>query len=302
MNGRFLAVDVGGSRIKSAVVVEGKAQEDPPEPVARDLPELLRQIVRRYERHAAGEELQWGLCMPGLIDVATGTIRHSAGLALRDVPVLELLERQLPRPRVFVNDLVAAAVGEAGGGTIALIQVGTGIAGRWVLNGVALPGANGYPGEIGHLRFRADGRRCLCGNTGCAEAYGGWGSIRRRYEEAGRAVSSPAAVQQDARTDPWARRVFEDALEAIGFAASALVAVCDPGTLRVGGGLSATWGETLLVSIRDALKIGVLAELAASTRIEATKLGERASLIGLAELASEEGRPELEQLRRPRTP
>jgi predicted NBD/HSP70 family sugar kinase len=102
-------------------------------------------------------------------------------------------------------------------------------------------------------------------------------------------VSSPAAVPQDARTDLWARDVFEDALEAIGFAASALVAVCDPGTLRVGGGLAAAWGDALLASIRRALRVGVLPELAAATRVESTKLGERASLIGLAALASAGG-------------
>ena len=225
--------------------------------------------------------------MPGLIDTITGTVRHSAGLALQDVPVLDLLARDLPRPRVFVNDLVAAAVGEAGGGTLALIQIGTGIAGRWVVDGVALPGAHGYPGEIGHLRFRARGRRCLCGNMGCAEAYGGWGAIRRRFAESGRPVSSPAEVLRAARSDPLARRVLKDALDAIGFAASALVAVADPGILRVGGGLSAAWGETLLASLRNALSGRVLAEVAAATPVEQTRLGERASLIGLATLASE---------------
>jgi glucokinase len=288
VTGRFLAVDVGGSRIKSAVVVDGIAQEHRPQPVARDLSGLLDQIVRVYERAAAGKELSWGLCMPGLIDVPRGTVRYSAGLGLRKVPVLDLLERDLPRPRVFVNDLVAAAVGEAAGGTIALIQIGTGIAGRWVVDGAALPGTNGYPGEIGHLRFRVDGRQCDCGNRGCAEAYGGWGAIRHRYEEAGRPVSSPAAVLRDARTDPWAGAVLEDALEAIGFAASALVAVCDPGTLRVGGGLAAAWGDALLASIRRTLTVGVLAELAAATRVEGTKFGERSSLIGLATLASQD--------------
>ena len=197
-----------------------------------------------------------------------------------------LSKRKVPRPCVFVNDLVASAVGEAGGGTIALIQIGTGIAGRCVVNGVALPGANGYAGEIGHLCFRPGGRRCLCGNRGCAEAYGGWGSVQRRYEEARRTVFSPAAVLENARSDPWARGVFEDALAALGFAACALVSACDPGTLRVGGGLCAAWGETLLTSMRNALTVGVLAELAASTRIERTKLGDRASLLGLAALAS----------------
>jgi glucokinase len=282
----FVAIDVGGSRIKSALVVNGEAEEAPPRPVSHGLRELLRQIVSVYERTGRGEEVQWGLCMPGLVDVDAGRVRHSVALGLRDIPVLELLERDLPRPRVFVNDLVAAAVGEAAGGTIALIQIGTGIAGRWVVDGIPQTGKNAFAGEIGHLRFRPDGRTCLCGNSGCAEAYGGWGAVRLCYELAGRSVWSPADVVRDARTDPWARRVLEDAFEAIGFAASTLVAVCDPGTLRVGGGLAAAWGEPLLATIREALAVGVLSEVAAATRVECAKLGERASLLGLAALAA----------------
>jgi glucokinase len=281
----FVAIDVGGSRIKSALVVDGEAREQPPEPVARGLEALLRQIGACYERAAGGERLPWGLCMPGLIDVESGTLRYSANLDLRDVPVPRLLAADLPAPAVFVNDLVAAAVGEAEGGTLALLQVGTGIAGRWTLDGAAPPGATGYAGEIGHLRFRRDGLECPCGGRGCAEAYGGWGGIRRRYEQDGREAASPAALLDEARTDGWAQEVLDDALEAISFAASVLVAVCDPGTLRVGGGLAAAWGETLLTAIRRELDDAVLGEVAAATRVEGTKLGDRASLLGLYRLA-----------------
>ena len=60
-------------------------------------------------------------------------------------------------------------------------------------------------------------------------------------------------------------RRAREAHEAIGFAAAALVATCDPGTLRLGGGLAAAWGETLLAAIRAALSERVLPEVAAAT-------------------------------------
>jgi len=282
----FLAFDVGGSSIKWATVVDGEADEHPREPVAQGIEQLVSQIARLYERAAGGAHPPWGLCMPGLIDARLGTVGYAANLDLRNVPMLELLEATLPRPAVFENDLVAATVGEAEGGTLAMIQVGTGIAGRSAVNGVVPPSATGQAGEVGHLRFRPGGRPCTCGKHGCAEAYGGWGAIRHRYEEAGRTASSPAALLEDARVDPWAGEVLEDALAAIGFAAAALVAVSDPGTLRVGGGLAAAWGETLLTSIRVALQAQVLPDLASATRVESTKLGDRASLLGLYTLAS----------------
>ena len=234
----FLAVDVGGTWVRSALVVDGHVGELAREPVASDLDGLLAQLGR-----LAGQAEQWGMCIPGLVE--NGTVRYAANLPLRDTPLLELL---VPRPLVFVNDLVAATVGEAAGETLALLRVGTGIAARFALDGRVLPG-----GEVGHLRFRDGGPPCRCGNRGCVEAY-------LRAEDAG-----------------------DDALEAIGFAAAALVAAWDPGTLRLGGGLAAAWGETLLDAVREGVRERVLP--ATVVDVEPVRLGDVAPLVGLAELA-----------------
>jgi glucokinase len=231
----FLAVDVGGSWVKSGVVVDDHVQDQTREPVAGELDGLVTQLNR------LAEGSDWGLCVPGLVE--NGTVRYAANLPLRDTQLPELLE---PPPRVFVNDLVAATVGEAAGGTLALLQVGTGIAARLAVDGHVLTG-----GEVGHLRFRDDGPQCSCGNRGCVEAY----------------------VRAD---EP-------DALEAIGFAAAALVAAWDPGTLRLGGGVAAAWGETLLEAVRTAVRERVLP--GTIIEVEPARLGDAAALVGLAELA-----------------
>jgi glucokinase len=236
----FLAVDVGGSSVKSGLIVDGRVEKVAREPVAPDLDGLVAQL----ERVVDGRD--WGLCIPGLIE--NGTVRYAANLPLRETPLPELLE---PRPRVFVNDLVAATVGEADGGTLALLQIGTGIAARCAIDGQVLPG-----GEVGHLRFRDDGPPCRCGNHGCVEAY-----LR----------------EADGPTD--------GALEAIGFAAAALVAAWDPGTLRLGGGVAAAWGETLIEAVRAGLSERVLPSLADSTTVEPARFGDSAALLGLAALA-----------------
>jgi glucokinase len=280
--GAFFAVDVGGSSVKSALVLDGELVQQAREPVARDLEGLVRQIVRLRQGAAAQA---WGLCIAGLVDEENGAVRYAANLGLEDVPIVELLEVEVPTPEVFVNDLVAATVGEAGGGTLALLQVGTGIGARWAVSGSAPSSATGHPGEVGHLRFRAGGLPCRCGNRGCAEAYGSWGGIGARYARAGQPAGSPAALLRDAQTDDWSREVLDDALEAIGFAASALVAVCDPGTLRVGGGVAAAWGERLLDAVRSALNEQVLTDVAAATVVERARFGDAAALLGLAALA-----------------
>jgi len=234
----FLAVDVGGTWVTSGVVADGGVENHSREPVAADLSGLVAQL----NRVAGGRD--WGLCVPGLVE--NGSVRYAANLPLRDTPLPELLES---RPRVFVNDLVAATVGEAAGGSLALLQIGTGVAARCAVEGRVLPG-----GEVGHLRFRDDGPLCRCGNRGCVEAYL-------------RGLADPS----------------DDALEAIGFAAAALVSAWDPGTLRLGGGVAAAWGETLLEAVREAVRERVLPGTA--TTIEPARLGDSAALVGLAELA-----------------
>jgi glucokinase len=274
--GPFLAVDVGGSSVKHALVVDGRLEAQAREPVADDLDGLVEQLTRIHDDAAAPA---WGLCIAGLVDADHGVVRYASNLPLRETPLVELL----PRLDVFANDLVAATVGEADGATLALLQAGTGIAGRCAIDGRV--DARPYAGEVGHLTFRAGGLRCRCGQAGCAEAYGAWGGILDRHVAAGRPAPTPASLLGDAELDEWSREVLDDALAAIGFAAAALVAAYDPGTLRVGGGLAAAWGETLLDAIRDALATSVLPDVAAATTVEPARLGESAALLGLAALA-----------------
>lgn len=276
--GAFLAVDVGGSSVKHALVVDGRVEAQGREQVASELDELVAQLRRIHDEAAA---TAWGLCIAGLVDAERGVVRYAANLPLRETPLLALL----PPVAVFANDLVAATVGEAEGGTLALLQAGTGIAGRCAVGGRV--DARPYAGEVGHLRFRKDGLRCRCGQHGCVEAYGAWGGLLDRHAAAGRPEPTPDTLFAQAEDDEWAREVLDDALEAIGFAASALVAAYDPGTLRVGGGLAAAWGETVLAAIREALETSVLPDVAAATTVEPARLGETAAQLGLYRLSLE---------------
>jgi glucokinase len=261
----FFAVDVGGSAIKSGLVVDGEVEKLAREPVAPELDGLVAQLSRLVSGKTA-----WGLSIAGLVDAEHGSVRYAANLPLRDTRLAELLS---PRPRVFVNDLVAATVGEADGWTLALLQVGTGIAGRFARDGV-VASAQPYAGEVGHLRFRDDGLACRCGRQGCAEAYGSWGGIINRFTTAGRPASTPVELLEQAATDDWAAEVVRDALEAIGFAAAAL------------GGVAAAWGERLLDAVRAGLDERLLPDLAAGTTVEQARLGDAAPLLGLAALAN----------------
>jgi glucokinase len=188
------------------------------------------------------------------------------------------------------NDVTAAAVGEGDHDTFALLQIGSGVAGRTLVDGAVQRGAHGLAGELGHLVFVAGGRRCVCGLDGCVEAYAGMASIRRRYAELGRRAPSAAGVVADAARDHRAAEVLDDALRALAFAAATLVSVCDPGTVRLGGGVAAAWGESLRAAVENGVRERVPPELSSATKIELSQLRERAPLLGLLRLAGAEAR------------
>jgi predicted NBD/HSP70 family sugar kinase len=100
--------------------------------------------------------------------------------------------------RVHVeNDVNAAALGTfthlglAPGSSLAYVNVGTGIAAGFVLDGQLLRGATGAAGEIGHVPMWPDGPPCPCGQRGCAEAIG---SGRAAASDGSRRTEVAAAV------------------------------------------------------------------------------------------------------------
>lgn len=286
MAGRFLVVDVGGTYIKWAVAENELLGDVHRAPTERKTPgRLFEQLGSLHADTAGTEPLPWALCVAGLVDTTRDRVVSAANLPLRDEPILDRLAAVGARPQLVANDVEAAAAGEAAGGTLALLQVGTGVAGRIVVEGAVLSGVHGYGGEVGHLNFVPGGRECACGRFGCVEAYAGMAGLRREYEKLARPAPSPRQLLADADTDEAAARLVEEALGAIAFAAAALVTACDPGTLRLGGGVAAVWGEKLRAAVESDVSDRVPPALGPQTRFELSRLGERAPLLGLLQLA-----------------
>jgi len=283
---RLLVVDVGATDVKWAVATYGALGAVQRTPTRRgSIRQLIDQLSGLHSDAAASEPLPWALCTAGIVDTARGRILWSGNLGLEDAPIVEQLAAAGSRPRFIVNDVDAAAVGEAAGGTLALLQIGSGVAGRFVVDGAALSSTHGYGGEVGHLVYLPGGRPCNCGLAGCVEAYAGMTTIRKRYSELGRTALSALQVLTDAATDRDAAELLDDALSAIAFAAAVVVIAYDPGTLRLGGGVAAAWGERLRAAVESGVADRVPPGLSKRTRFELSRLSERAPLLGLLHLA-----------------
>ncbi len=188
--GRFIGLDVGGTKIAAAVLESGAFETFEPVPTRTDSSEqLVEQIVEEIERCRGETARAVAIGLPSIIDTATGSVRHSVNLPLRNVPLRAVLSERCGLPVYVENDASCAALAEAQVAgqivceNLVMFTIGTGVGGGLVLERQALP--------------RRDERRRAGPHADRARP------VRRR---AGRCRHVPAArLARGARVGPRAR-------------------------------------------------------------------------------------------------
>ncbi|MEV4515209.1 ROK family protein [Dactylosporangium sp. NPDC049525] len=294
-----VAVDVGGTTMKGALVdrsgtahcstrVPTDASSGPDAVLARLLSvvaALREDAVRLGLRTVAA-----GVAVPGIVDERNGVAGRSINLGWRDVPVQAILHDTLRLPTAVGQDVRAGALAEArlGAGrrvgSMVFVPIGTGIASATVVDGRVLTGARYAAGEIGH-GTRATGSPCGCGSFGCLEQVASAAALARRYQErTGRTATSERLSADVAAGESDAVAVWRDAIEALADVLAITIAVVDPDTVVLGGGLSEA-GETLLTPLRAAIRARLTADRTPS--VVRAELGDQAGCLGAGLLAFE---------------
>jgi predicted NBD/HSP70 family sugar kinase len=180
-----------------------------------------------------GQVLGLGVSIGGHVDGEAGVVRFSPDLSWSgEVPLAELLKGPTGFEVVVVeNDVNVLVDAEQWSGTagryrrFAVVKVGTGIGCGLSLHRGLERGATGAAGELGHVAFQLNGRRCVCGNRGCLQTVASADAIVRVIRERGeRAVDTIDAAADLARGgDQLARRSFERAGKALGIGLAILL-------------------------------------------------------------------------------
>jgi glucokinase len=286
-----LALDVGGTGMKAAVIDEHGASlrtSERPTP-AGDGPDAVVAAIRAIARELSGPDVAAvGTVVPGSVDVAAGIARYSANLGWRDVPIRDLLIRDLALPVTLEHDVRGAGLaettfGRARGVSDCLIMIiGTGIAGVLRSGGTMLRGAGDLAGEIGHIPVYPDGEPCACGQRGCLETYASAAALSRRYHARSGRESDARAIGSARATDEDAAAVWDEAARALGIGLATYTMLLDPTTIVLGGGLAEA-GDALLDPVRDELEQRLTWRPAPTLQLSA--LGAHAGQLGAAVLA-----------------
>ncbi|MEV4064428.1 ROK family protein [Nonomuraea dietziae] len=279
-----VAVDVGGTFMKGGLVRDGAIlyAERRPTPRAEGPAAVIAAISAFVADLAAPRgglrPTAVGLAVPGLVTPTHAVF--SAAFGWRDVPAAAFTDVSLPV--VLGHDVRSAGAAELAYGAaraepnVLYLPIGTGIAAALALDGALYGGAAGWAGQIGHVPVHPDGLPCPCGQRGCLAAYASASSIAARCGE-----SSAEAVLS--RTDEVARRVWDEAVEALALALATATLLLDPALVVIGGGLAQA-GEALVGPLRT--RLAARLAFRRPPRVQVSALGPQAGLLGAALLAA----------------
>lgn len=177
----------------------------------------------------------------------------------------------------IISDGAAGALGEARAHEISnlvYLGLGTGVATGWVAEGAPIP--QRIPINLAHVEVISDGSPCVCGKTGCLQAWASARGIQNRLTALGRPKISWAEIVQDWRSDGF-EPVRTRTTAALAKGAELALSIFGCGTVVIGGRAA----DVLPGLVED-----VSSTLGGSgATIRKGLLGANAALCGAAELA-----------------
>jgi glucokinase len=315
MEGQFIGLDVGGTKIASATLEDGKLTTR--ELVKTDVSDsdaLVGQLVELIDNLRAEHAVAVGVGLPSIIDFKTGRIAHSVNIPLADLPLRELLTEKAGMPVYIENDASCAALAEAfdeDGNLVCpnlvMFTVGTGVGGGMVFGGRLYRGATSAA-EVGHTVIGLDleegapapeGKHPL---PGTLEYLAAGRALDRLAEREGREeedsflgrrlaqdgeVTGHDVVDGAQAGDADALRVLDVLAQRLGIGIANAINLFDPQEIVIGGGVS-TAGDLLLDPARATAERYTVPGLGRHTTIRLARHGAQAGVLGAAMVAAQE--------------
>jgi len=240
-----------------------------------------------------------------MVDYRTGRILNAPTLGWRDVDVRDKLAAATGLPVQVENSGRACSLahmwlerGEsASTQSFVYISVSDGVGVGIVVNGELVRGHDHIAGEFGHMPLSLDGPRCMCGMTGCWEAYVsnlatlsryfGWNlsklSPNSLHDAERKTFSVPDLVARARGGDAKANAAVQTTARFLGLGLATIVNVVNPDCIYLAGEITTAW-DLIENTVREALAERALTESAARTPLRLASTHEHPRLRGAAAL------------------
>ncbi|MDL2205704.1 ROK family protein [Eubacteriales bacterium OttesenSCG-928-N13] len=309
---KYIGIDLGGTGIKVGVVDEDgtillklsapTGVERGHEAVIHDMAQLTLQAIE--QSGVPMEEIDSiGIGIPGIYDIQRNIVPFCTNLFWHEVPLVQLMQKEIDKPVYVGNDASVAGLGETFAGSIrgvkdsVFVTLGTGVGGGVVLDGKLFTGHYGVGTEIGHMIIVAGGEMCTCGNTGCWERYASATALIRMGVEAMRShpdcliakeaegdeskVTGKLVIDCVRQGDKIAARAFDQYVYYLCVGLTTLVNAYDPEVIVLGGGIAGA-GQILLDAVNEKLPGMIFCKKMPYAKIVLATLGNDAGIIGAA--------------------
>ena len=269
----------------------------------KDLSARIRRMLKTHGAKGTCEGI--GLVIPGMVDQRTGLVLNAPALGWRGVDLRDTLAAATRLPVQIENSGRACALaqlwlarGEAtGANSFVFISVSDGLGVGMVVNGELVRGHDHIAGEFGHVPLNLDGPRCMCGSSGCWEAYVSNLATLSRYFGRDLSKLSPNALRDTEYSsftvlDLIARARAGDAKALVAIQATArflglglgmIVNIVNPDCIYLAGEITTGW-DLIEATVREALVERALTESAGRTPLRASITHESPRLGGAAAL------------------
>jgi glucokinase len=309
MSGYWLGVDLGGTKILSAIfddnlrLLARSKQHTGADEGAAAVVDRIGLGAEAVIKESGVDRTQirgMGLGIPGQILLGTSTVKFAPNLDWRDVDVKPLLPANWTWPVHVENDVRMGTYGEFAFGAargakhVLGVFVGTGVGGGLILNGELHTGFNGNGGEFGNLVVHW--RR---GHT--VEMIAGRKDMMKRAAEI--LADSPKRVRKEwknvdlagvrssqlaefyQRDDPVAVQLVDDSARALGAAIGGVVNFLSPEVIVIGGGVTGALGDSYIERIWEIAQRYTLPGAADNIRCVSASLGDDSGVVGCAAYA-----------------
>lgn len=231
-----------------------------------------------------------GIAIGGYLDPLNG-ISHEYLFAQDwyDVPLCALVDDRFNIPCFLVNDANVYALGDKyygfgmGVDNFISVKMDEGIGLGIVVNGEIYLGANYYSGEFGHNNIQGNTRLCYCGHTGCLETVcskdfilnecregiskGVYSEITKLHGGTLDDIRIEHIIEAANNGDRFARNIFGQVGEYVGYKLSDIVNVLNPGLIIFRGSII-DGNKFLFETIQRVLYNQILRHIAVSLKVQ----------------------------------
>ena len=294
---RIMSLDVGGTAVKSGVYCDGtmedvreyttEAKKGGPHVVS-----MVKTIIKEYEKKH--EFTGIGISTAGQVDSVKGRIIYANDNipGYTGMEIKSIIEDRFGKPAAVINDVNAAALGEARYGAgrgekdFICLTYGTGVGGAVFINGKLYEGSSFSAGEAGAVVVHPEDRDPQSDIfSGCYERYASVTALVKRAQEYDSRLTNGRVIFRELERS-HVRQIVEEWIREIVYGLTSLIHVMNPSCIILGGGVMEQ--EYVLKKIRDLLDIHLM-ESYRKTTVKRALLGNCAGMYGAAAHLIENG-------------